>query len=63
MLGAGMRPFLGGDGDLSFVYDPTRTDAGAAFFTGFWLPDECYSSSGVPGEPPLEQGARGLGSE
>lgn len=22
VLGAGMRPFLGGDGDLGFVYDP-----------------------------------------
>lgn len=39
-------------GIWSFVYDPTRTDAGAAFFTGFWLPQmNAIPSSGVPGEP------------
>lgn len=64
VLGAGMHPFLGGMGIWSFVYDPTRTDAGAAFFTGFWLPQmNAIPSSGVPGEPSWSREPRGLGSE
>ena len=62
--GLGCTPSWVGMGTWSFVYYPTRTDAGAAFFTGFWLPEmNVVPSSGVPGEPSWGREPPGLGSE
>lgn len=62
--GLGCPPSWVGMGTWSFVYYPTRTDAGAAFFTGFWLPEmNAVPSSGAPGEPAWSREPCGLGSE